>query len=254
MQLHTQQPPRPLPHALLPLTPTPPPLKTPQTKALLNPASLTKFLEEKIKSLGTAACPPYHLAIVIGGMSAEYNLKMVKLASARYIDGLATSGNAGGRAFRDLEWEQKVLDITRNMGIGAWGVRELCLCSCFVCGRQHDFAGLLGTDWLVMCNSVACVGCWLWGSTNHTHLVVPKTLAKATIASSGCRCIIFRGRGDECDWICDDVINTHNINTQCDDDRMHNSPWCSHDFLICALTFPSKAPSLVASTSATTCA
>lgn len=98
-----------------------------QTKALLNPASLTKFLEEKIKSLGTAACPPYHLAIVIGGMSAEYNLKMVKLASARYIDGLATSGNAGGRAFRDLEWEQKVLDITRNMGIGAqFGGKYFC--------------------------------------------------------------------------------------------------------------------------------
>lgn len=98
-----------------------------QTKALLNPASLTKFLEEKIKSLGTAACPPYHLAVVIGGMSAEYNLKMVKLASARYIDGLATSGNAGGRAFRDLEWEQKILDMTRNMGIGAqFGGKYFC--------------------------------------------------------------------------------------------------------------------------------
>eukprot|EP00197_Chlamydomonas_leiostraca_P010565 CAMPEP_0202867630 /NCGR_PEP_ID=MMETSP1391-20130828/9536_1 /ASSEMBLY_ACC=CAM_ASM_000867 /TAXON_ID=1034604 /ORGANISM="Chlamydomonas leiostraca, Strain SAG 11-49" /LENGTH=567 /DNA_ID=CAMNT_0049547687 /DNA_START=108 /DNA_END=1811 /DNA_ORIENTATION=- len=98
-----------------------------QTKALLNPAALTKFLEEKVKSLGTAACPPYHLAVVIGGMSAEYNLKMVKLASARYLDGLATSGNPGGRAFRDLDWEAKILDITRKMGIGAqFGGKYFC--------------------------------------------------------------------------------------------------------------------------------
>ena len=79
-----------------------------QTKALLNPDKLEKFLDEKIKTLGTAACPPYHLAIVIGGLSAEQNLKTVKMASARYYDNLPTSGDAHGRAFRDLEWEEKV--------------------------------------------------------------------------------------------------------------------------------------------------
>ncbi|MEW5314605.1 MAG: hypothetical protein WDW38_006088 [Sanguina aurantia] len=98
-----------------------------QTKTLLNPASLTRFMEEKIKGLGTAACPPYHLAVVIGGMSAEYNLKTVKLASARYLDTLPTSGNSLGRAFRDLEWEAKILDITRKIGIGAqFGGKYFC--------------------------------------------------------------------------------------------------------------------------------
>ena len=78
-----------------------------ETKALLNPKSLAAFLDEKLRSLGTAACPPYHLAIVIGGTSAEYTLKVAKLASARYLDDLPTTGNALGRAFRDLEWEQR---------------------------------------------------------------------------------------------------------------------------------------------------
>src|SRR5690606_20816284 len=73
-----------------------------ETRAILNPASLMKFIEEKMKSLGTAACPPYHLAVVIGGTSAELNLKTVKLASCRYLDTLPTSGNNHGRAFRDL--------------------------------------------------------------------------------------------------------------------------------------------------------
>ena len=77
------------------------------------------FIEAKIKSLGTAACPPYHLAIVIGGTSAESNLKTVKLASAKYLENLHTSGNEYGRAFRDLEMEAKVLEMTRKMGIGA---------------------------------------------------------------------------------------------------------------------------------------
>ena len=90
-----------------------------QTKALLNPPKLEAFLSEKIKTLGTAACPPYHLAIVIGGLSAEQNLKTVKMASARYYDNLPTSGDANGRAFRDLEWEEKVHKMTQQMGIGA---------------------------------------------------------------------------------------------------------------------------------------
>ena len=90
-----------------------------QTKALLNEKSLTAFITEHIKDLGTSACPPYHLAIVVGGTSAEANLAAVKKASAGYFDNLPTSGNDGGRAFRDLEWEQKVLEICQKSGIGA---------------------------------------------------------------------------------------------------------------------------------------
>ena len=90
-----------------------------QTKALLNEKSLTAFIAEHIKDLGTSACPPYHLALVVGGTSAEANLTAVKKASAGYFDNLPTSGNDGGRAFRDLEWEEKMLDICRKSGIGA---------------------------------------------------------------------------------------------------------------------------------------
>ena len=98
-----------------------------ETRAILNPASLMKFLEEKIRALGTAACPPYHLAIMIGGPSAEFTLKTVKLASCRYLDALPTSGNALGRAFRDLELEQQVLALTRSLGIGAqFGGKYFC--------------------------------------------------------------------------------------------------------------------------------
>ncbi|GHD63717.1 fumarate hydratase class I [Thalassobaculum fulvum] len=98
-----------------------------ETKAVLNPDSLAKFLDTKIRTLGTAACPPYHLAIVIGGTSAEFNLKTVKLASTRYLDGLPTSGSETGHAFRDLEWEQKILAMTRDMGIGAqFGGKYFC--------------------------------------------------------------------------------------------------------------------------------
>ena len=90
-----------------------------ETKALLNPASLMQFLREKLPMLGTAACPPYHLAIVIGGTSAEANLKMVKLASARYLDTLPQQGNELGQAFRDRELEGEVLKLTQELGIGA---------------------------------------------------------------------------------------------------------------------------------------
>lgn len=90
-----------------------------ETKALLNPTSLMNFLAEKIRSIGTSACPPYHLAIVIGGTSAELNLKTVKLASARYLDSLPTSGSEGGRAFRDLELEAQVHQLCNETGIGA---------------------------------------------------------------------------------------------------------------------------------------
>ncbi|KAK3237634.1 hypothetical protein CYMTET_52306 [Cymbomonas tetramitiformis] len=98
-----------------------------ETKALLNPKRMHAFLEEKIKTLGTAACPPYHLAIVIGGLSAELNLKTVKMASARYYDNLPTEGNAFGQAFRDLELEEEVHKMTQKMGIGAqFGGKYFC--------------------------------------------------------------------------------------------------------------------------------
>jgi fumarate hydratase class I len=98
-----------------------------QTKAVLNPKSLLKFLDEKIRTLGTAACPPYHLAIVIGGTSAEFNLKTVKLASCRYLDALPGAGNNHGQAFRDRAFEEEVLGLTRAMGIGAqFGGKYFC--------------------------------------------------------------------------------------------------------------------------------
>jgi fumarate hydratase class I len=98
-----------------------------QTKAVLNPRSLTAFLDKNLKSLGTAACPPYHLAIVIGGTSAELNLKTVKLASCRYLDTLPSAGNKYGQAYRDRDFEQEVLALTRDFGIGAqFGGKYFC--------------------------------------------------------------------------------------------------------------------------------
>jgi fumarate hydratase class I len=98
-----------------------------ETKAILNPDSMMAFLEEKIRSLGTAACPPYHLAIVIGGTSAEFCLKTAKYASAKYIDALPTTGSAAGHGFRDLELEEQVLELTRTLGIGAqFGGKYFC--------------------------------------------------------------------------------------------------------------------------------
>src|SRR5690349_6862030 len=98
-----------------------------QTPAVLNEATLLKFLDTQIRTLGTAACPPYHLAIVIGGTSAEMNLKTVKLASTRYLDDLPSEGNNTGVAIRDREMEQKVLELTRQMGIGAqFGGKYFC--------------------------------------------------------------------------------------------------------------------------------
>jgi fumarate hydratase, class I len=98
-----------------------------ETKAVLSPAAMSKFLEEKIRSLGTAACPPYHLAIVVGGTSAEFALKTAKYASARYLDTLPTAGSAAAHGFRDLELEQQVLEITRRAGIGAqFGGKYFC--------------------------------------------------------------------------------------------------------------------------------
>ena len=98
-----------------------------ETKAVLNPVAMTRFLDEKLRSLGTAACPPYHLAIVIGGTSAEHALKTAKYASAKYLDALPTSGSPSGHGFRDLELEASVLELTRGFGIGAqFGGKYFC--------------------------------------------------------------------------------------------------------------------------------
>ncbi|MFJ4411286.1 fumarate hydratase [Streptomyces sp. NPDC088910] len=98
-----------------------------ETKAVLNEASMMKFLEEKIRSLGTAACPPYHLAIVVGGTSAEFALKTAKYASAHYLDELPAEGSAAGHGFRDKELEQKVFELTQRIGIGAqFGGKYFC--------------------------------------------------------------------------------------------------------------------------------
>src|SRR5438094_932660 len=98
-----------------------------QTKAVLNPKALIKFVDEKLRTLGTAACPPYHLAIVIGGTSAEMNLKTVKLASCRFLDALPAQGNRYGQAYRDRGFEEEVLGLTRGLGIGAqFGGKYFC--------------------------------------------------------------------------------------------------------------------------------
>ncbi|HEX2381419.1 MAG TPA: fumarate hydratase [Acidimicrobiales bacterium] len=98
-----------------------------ETKAVLNPTSLMRFLDEKLRALGTAACPPYHLAVVIGGTSAEYTLKVAKYATAHYLDTLPTSGNELGRGFRDVGLEQEILQLTAQFGIGAqFGGKYFC--------------------------------------------------------------------------------------------------------------------------------
>ncbi|MEU9839115.1 fumarate hydratase [Actinomadura sp. NPDC048032] len=98
-----------------------------ETKAVLNPKRMMSFLEEKIRSLGTAACPPYHLAIVVGGTSAEYALKTAKYASAHYLDAMPTEGSPLGHGFRDLELELQVFELTQKLGIGAqFGGKYFC--------------------------------------------------------------------------------------------------------------------------------
>ncbi|MCW2544635.1 MAG: fumB, partial [Frankiales bacterium] len=98
-----------------------------ETKAVLNEAAMLRFLEEKVSALGTAACPPYHLAIVVGGTSAEYALKTAKYASAKYLDNLPTSGSPTGHGFRDLDLELQVQEMTQRLGIGAqFGGKYFC--------------------------------------------------------------------------------------------------------------------------------
>jgi fumarate hydratase class I len=98
-----------------------------ETKALLNETSLINFLDEKLRKIGTSACPPYHLGIVIGGTSAEYAVEMAKLASTKYLDTLPTAGSETGHAYRDVEWEDRILEMTREFGIGAqFGGKYFC--------------------------------------------------------------------------------------------------------------------------------
>ena len=98
-----------------------------ETKAILNPERLLTYLDEKIRSLGTAACPPYHLAVVIGGTSAEYAMKTAKYASAHYLDDLPTTGSMSAHGFRDLELEEEVFKLTQSFGIGAqFGGKYFC--------------------------------------------------------------------------------------------------------------------------------
>ncbi|MBK6873367.1 MAG: fumarate hydratase [Kineosporiaceae bacterium] len=98
-----------------------------ETKALLNRDALLRFMDEKLRGLGTAACPPYHLAIVIGGTSAEYALKTAKYASAKYLDGMPTAGSPSGHGFRDVELEAEILKLTQDFGIGAqFGGKYFC--------------------------------------------------------------------------------------------------------------------------------
>jgi len=99
-----------------------------ESKAVLTPEKLTAFMKDKMKSIGTAGCPPYHLAVVVGGLSAEMTLKTVKLASTGYLDGLPNRGSETGHAFRDREFEERLLKISRNLGIGAqFGGKYFCL-------------------------------------------------------------------------------------------------------------------------------
>ena len=98
-----------------------------ETKALLNPESLIHFVDTNLQKLGTSACPPYHLAVVIGGTSAEFNMRTAKYASTHDLDSLPTEGSESGHGFRDLEWEQKILELTREIGIGAqFGGKYFC--------------------------------------------------------------------------------------------------------------------------------
>ncbi|WP_026923162.1 fumarate hydratase [Glycomyces arizonensis] len=98
-----------------------------ETKAILNPDAMMAFLDAKLRQIGTAACPPYHLAVVIGGTSAEFALKTAKYASTKYLDSMPVEGSASGHGFRDVELEQRVLELTRNFGIGAqFGGKYFC--------------------------------------------------------------------------------------------------------------------------------
>jgi fumarate hydratase, class I len=156
-----------------------------ETKALLNPASLEKFLVEKMKSLGTAACPPYHIAFVIGGTSAETCLKTVKLASTKYLDTLPTSGNDGGQAFRDIELEQKMLKAAQQLGIGAqFGGKYFALDVRIVRMPRHGASCPVGMG--VSCSADRNIkakinrdGIWLEKLESHPERFIPEKYREA---------------------------------------------------------------------------
>lgn len=155
-----------------------------QTKALLNPEKLESFLVEKLKSLGTAACPPYHVSFVVGGTSAEANLKTVKLASAKYYDNLPTTGNEGGRAFRDVELEKKVLDAAYKAGIGAqFGGKYLALDIRIVRLPRHGASCPVGMG--VSCSADRNIkakinkdGIWIEKMEDNPGRLIPEELRK----------------------------------------------------------------------------
>lgn len=156
-----------------------------QTKALLNPEKLENFLIEKLKSLGTAACPPYHVAFVIGGTSAEANLKTVKLASTKYYDNLPTEGNEGGQAFRDLELENKILKAAYNLGIGAqFGGKYFALDMRIIRLPRHGASCPVGMG--VSCSADRNIkarineqGIWLEKLEEHPGRFIPEEYRKA---------------------------------------------------------------------------
>jgi fumarate hydratase class I len=151
-----------------------------ETKATLTPKKLLDFLRLKMKSIGTAACPPYHLAVVVGGTSAELNLKTVKLASARYLDGLPTNGSKTGHAFRDLELEGRLLEISRDLDIGAqFGGKYFCLDVRVIRLPRHGASCPIGLG--ISCNAdrnikakITCEGIFLEKLEKHPAKYLPE--------------------------------------------------------------------------------
>ena len=156
-----------------------------QTKALLNEKSLLEFFRSKLMDLGTSACPPYHLAVCIGGTSAEMCLATVKKASAGYLDQLPTSGNEGGRCFRDLEWEQKILQICRESGIGAqFGGKYLVHDVRVIRAPRHAASCPVGIG--VSCSAdrnikakINADGIWIEKLDSHPGELIPEALRQA---------------------------------------------------------------------------
>jgi len=156
-----------------------------QTKALLTPEKLEAFLIEKLKSLGTAACPPYHVAFVIGGTSAEATLKAVKMASAKYYDSLPTTGNEHGRAFRDIELEKKILEASYKLGIGAqFGGKHFALDIRIIRLPRHGASCPVGMG--VSCSADRNIkakinkdGIWIEKMENNPARFIPEKYRKA---------------------------------------------------------------------------
>ncbi|MEG1564030.1 MAG: fumarate hydratase [Bacteroides sp.] len=156
-----------------------------ETKAILNPTTLVPFLVEKMKTLGTAACPPYHIAFVIGGTSAEKNLLTVKLASTHYYDALPTTGNEGGRAFRDIELEKQVLEEAHKIGLGAqFGGKYYAHDVRIVRLPRHGASCPVGLG--VSCSADRNVKCkinkdgiWIEKLDEHPGLLIPAELRQA---------------------------------------------------------------------------